>query len=361
MESSNTLLSDDFGGDFPIVQYADDTLLILPVDANVLFTFKGILRSYSDSTGLHVNFQKSSLVLINLTPEETSHLANIFGCQVGGMSFTYLGLPLGTTKSSIQDFTSLTSRIERRLGGFNKMLSYHGKLVLVNSVLSALPTYYMCTLQPPPLVEKIDRYRKHCIWSDGDINRKGTCLAAWSTACLSKEDGGLGIINLNTQNATLLMKHLDKFYNHSNIPWLKLTWDKLYHNTHLAPHARSPIGSFWWKDVLKLYDNYKDIAKCSPSKGNSIMFWQDDWHNGLMCTSFPELFSFARKPKSSICFFLDKSLENIFYLPLSKEASDQLDEVILLVNSRIWDVDIEDEWIYSWGNKTYTPSRAYKL
>jgi hypothetical protein len=35
-------LSEDFGGDYPIVQYADDTLLILPAEARVLFNFKGL-------------------------------------------------------------------------------------------------------------------------------------------------------------------------------------------------------------------------------------------------------------------------------------------------------------------------------
>ena len=36
-------LSEDFGGDYPTVQYADDTLLILPAKARVLFNFKGLL------------------------------------------------------------------------------------------------------------------------------------------------------------------------------------------------------------------------------------------------------------------------------------------------------------------------------
>jgi hypothetical protein len=49
-------VSEEFGGDYPIIQYADDTLLIVPADANILFNMKGLLRSFSDSTGLHVNF-----------------------------------------------------------------------------------------------------------------------------------------------------------------------------------------------------------------------------------------------------------------------------------------------------------------
>jgi hypothetical protein len=79
-------------------------------------------------------------------------LANTFGCKVGSMPFTYLGLPLGTTKPSLLDFTPLLSKIERRLSGTSKFLSYHGRLTLVNSVFSALPTFYMCSLKLPPQV-----------------------------------------------------------------------------------------------------------------------------------------------------------------------------------------------------------------
>jgi len=73
-------ITDSFHGPFPIVQYADDTLLILPGDARVLFNLKGLLRPFSDSTGLHVNFSKSFLVPINMSHEKASHLARTFGC-----------------------------------------------------------------------------------------------------------------------------------------------------------------------------------------------------------------------------------------------------------------------------------------
>lgn len=49
-----------FGEQYPIVQYADDTLLILPADAMQLFTLKGLLRSFADSIGLMSTFRKAS-------------------------------------------------------------------------------------------------------------------------------------------------------------------------------------------------------------------------------------------------------------------------------------------------------------
>ena len=155
-------IDEPFGGDYPIVQYADDTLLILQTDGRILFNLKCLLRSFSDSTGLNVNFQKSFLVPINVSQSRTSHLSRTFGCAIGTMPFTYLGLPLGTTKSTLQDFFPMMTRIENRLSIVSKFLSYHGRLILVNSVMIALPTFYMCTLQLPPQISKqIDSYRKN--------------------------------------------------------------------------------------------------------------------------------------------------------------------------------------------------------
>lgn len=116
-------------------------------DARTLFNLKGLLRTFSDSTRLHVNFTKSFLVSINMSNERATHLANTFGCQVGNMPFTYLGLPLGTTRPTISDFAPLVCRVERRLSGISRFLSYSGRLILVNSVFSALPTFYMCCLK----------------------------------------------------------------------------------------------------------------------------------------------------------------------------------------------------------------------
>jgi hypothetical protein len=70
------------------------------------------------------------------------------------MPFTYLGLPLGTTKPLVKDFMPILSRIEKRLMGIIPFASYAGRLTLVNAILSALPTYHICVLAMP--IEIID-------------------------------------------------------------------------------------------------------------------------------------------------------------------------------------------------------------
>lgn len=146
---------------------------------------------------------------------------------------------------------------------------------------------------PPTVIHQIDRFRKHCLWSKGDISRRGTCLAAWELACRTKEEGALGIVGMKNQDSAQLMKFLDKFYNHADIPWVKLTWSKLYQNGNVAPHDRSPTSSFQWKDILKLFEKFKTFAFCQPNQGNSVSFWKDDWSGEILETKYPELFSYT--------------------------------------------------------------------
>ena len=57
---------------------------------------------------------------------------------------------------------------------------------------------------------------------------------------------------------------MDKFYNHADVPSISLTWSKLY-STNVPPHARCPVGSFWWKDVLKLYPYFTSWQHANPT------------------------------------------------------------------------------------------------
>jgi hypothetical protein len=96
-----------------------------------------------------VNFNKTTLVPINLGQEEAAGLAEVFGCRVETLPFTYLGLPLGTTRPSVADLMPLVSRLDKRLSGISSLMSYTGKLTLLNSVINSLPMYAMCSIKVP--------------------------------------------------------------------------------------------------------------------------------------------------------------------------------------------------------------------
>lgn len=120
--------------DFPIIQYDDDTLLIVPAMDSQLLALKNMLTVFSESTGLKVNFHKPCILPINVDNSETARLAAIFGCQVGSLPFTYLGLPVRTTRPRIQDLVSVVHRVERRLSASSPLLSQGARLQLLQSI-----------------------------------------------------------------------------------------------------------------------------------------------------------------------------------------------------------------------------------
>jgi hypothetical protein len=94
---------------------------------------------------------------------------------------------------------------------------------MTNAVLTALPTYTMCTfLLLNTVIKQIDKFRKHCLRRGSDMNSKKPCKAAWKLVSLPKVCGGLGALNLYTQNQSLLLKHLHKFFNKLDVSWVQL-------------------------------------------------------------------------------------------------------------------------------------------
>jgi hypothetical protein len=158
---------------FPILQYANDTLIFMHGDVNQLLHLKAILLSFAETSGLKVNFEKSFMVPINVNDERMQILASTFQCSIGFLPFTYLGLPLSISRLTMADFWPLVSKCERRLAVFSSFLSEVGRLELTNVVLTSLPTYAMCSFMLPKIVLKqIDRYRKHCLWRGSDLNNR---------------------------------------------------------------------------------------------------------------------------------------------------------------------------------------------
>ena len=78
--------------------------------------------------------------------------------------------------------------------------------------------------------------------------------------CLPKEEGGLGVLNLKTQNESLLLKNLYKFYNKVDTPWYILFGINIIRMENYVVILKK--GFFWWRDNLKLLDKFKGLAMC---------------------------------------------------------------------------------------------------
>jgi hypothetical protein len=344
--------------DFPIIQYADDTLIIMEACSRQLLTLKALLHSFGESTGLKVNYSKSVMVPINLQHSRIDHLARTFNCQKGTLPFTYLGLPLGLTKPRIIDFSPLVSRCERRLAATSTFLNQAGRLELTNSVFSAFPTFCMSTFAVHnTVIEQIDTFRKLCLWRGTDVNARQRPKAAWVDVCKSKSEGGLGVIDLKTQNEALLLKQLMKFFNKEDIPWVALIWESYYEAGSLPSMAKK--GSFWWKDILKLLDRFKGLAKVNINNAKSCFLWSDLWNDKVPMIAYPELYSFTKSKNAILAEAITSdNILNLFHLPLSQQAFGQLSQLQQDLQ-QITLNDNSDSWTCLWDSRKFTVAKAY--
>jgi hypothetical protein len=115
----------------------------------------------------------------------------------------------------------LVDRIERKVFSSFMLISYSGKVTLINSILTFIITFSMCSLQlHPKILEHVEKFRRHCLWmrKGQDGEEKHSSLASWDMVCGPKENGGPRILNLKIQNQGLLLKYLHKFYNKEDTP-----------------------------------------------------------------------------------------------------------------------------------------------
>ena len=122
---------------------------------------------------------------------------------------SYLGLPLGAKFKSKQIWDPILEKMERKLAGWQRMyLSKGGRVTLIKSTLSSLPTYFL-SLFPIPMsvAARIDTIQINFLWG-GIGEGKKFHLMNWSQVCQPLHLGGLGICNVRLFNRTLLGKWL---------------------------------------------------------------------------------------------------------------------------------------------------------
>jgi hypothetical protein len=136
-------------------------------------------------------------------------LAGILDCGVSSLPLKYLGLPLGVSFKAKSIWDGVVGKIERWLASWKQIyLSKGGRVTLIKSTLSNLPTYFLSLFPiPASVANRIEKLYRDFLWGGlGDEFKYH--LASWSKVCSPITEGGLGIQNLKIFNNALLRKWL---------------------------------------------------------------------------------------------------------------------------------------------------------
>jgi hypothetical protein len=140
----------------------DDTLFLLKPKQQQLKMIQLVLKIFHKLSGLRVNLQKSELLVTSMPFCQVSRLAQLIECKPIEFPLIYLGLSLSNKAITKGYYQKLIDSIQNRLPGcYASKLSMAGRIVILNSVISAITMYHMTVFMLPEWVIKaIDRIRR---------------------------------------------------------------------------------------------------------------------------------------------------------------------------------------------------------
>ena len=213
---------------------------------------------------------------------------------------------------SNNDWTRIQERVEQCLSSWKgKNLSNGGRLTLINSVLSSLPMYMMSFFEIPKGVQKkLDYFCSRFFWQSDEHKRKYR-QAKWDILCQPKDQGGLGIHNLELKNIALLSKWLYRMLIADG------TWQQILRNKYLGTKPLVQIqwkSGDWhfWASLMKVKTDFLQFRIFIIKDGSQIRLWEDAWlGNSPLQVQYPQLYNIVRKKQATVAEVLSTQIPNL--------------------------------------------------
>ncbi|KAG7591058.1 Ribonuclease H-like superfamily [Arabidopsis thaliana x Arabidopsis arenosa] len=234
---------------------------------------------YEEASGQLINKDKSS---ITFSPKTSQDIRNRVKHQLGitkeGGTGKYLGLPelFGRKKRDL--FESIVTRIKMKAASWSsKRLSAAGKLTMLKSVLTAIPSYSMsCFLLPIGLCKRIQSALTRFFW-DSKQEKKGMAWVSFNSLTQSKDNGGLGIREIQSFNEALLAKLSWRLINNPTSLLSRMLLAKYCRNRPFMEVTPKPSSSHGWKGILAGRDLLREGMGIAIGNGQTTNVWRDPW------------------------------------------------------------------------------------
>jgi hypothetical protein len=352
------------------LQFADDTLVIGKRRWGNIFTMKATLQLFELISGLKVNFHKSELIGINIEDSWLRDAAAVLNCKVGCLPFNYLGLPIGANPRKTRTWEPVINSLRKRLLSWkNRALSMGGRLVLLKSVLTALPIYFLSFFKAPSgIISLLESLFKKFLWG-GSEEAKKIHWVKWDKICKAKERGGLGVRDLRAFNIALLGKWWWRIRNEKESLWYKVLEQKYGVNLEERITCNSP----WYRDLISIkkyqgrggVDWFEENIRREVGDGKNTSFWKDPWVDGdTLCNHFRRLFDLSLDKEVKVADMLieedgGKKINWRWRRNLFEWEKEMVEVCSALVFSVKMSVSEGDSW--KWGEESYTVKEAYQV
>ena len=234
------------------LQFADDTVLIRERSWANIRSMKALLLLFEATSSLKVNFHKSMLLGVNIHDSWLAEAASVLNCKLGKAPFLYLGLPIGGDPRKLKFWQPLMDRIKSRLSGWkSRNLSLGGRLVLLKSVLSSLPLYFLSFFKAPADIISSIESLFNCFFWGGYEEVRTISWINWNTICLKKEEGGLEVRRIREFNLALLGKWCWRMRVENRSLWYRVLSAK-YGEVGSKIVEEGRFNSVWWNSLINV-------------------------------------------------------------------------------------------------------------
>lgn len=259
------------------LMFADDVMVFFDGTSNSLHGIAECLDDFASWSGLQMNTAKTELFTAGVDDGEALAISN-YGFTKGKLPIRYLGLPLMSRKLKIAEYAPLMVKINQCLHSWSvKILSFSGRLQLIKTVIFGLVSFWLSVfLLPKGCIKTIESLSSRFLWS-GNLKKKGIAKIAWTTVCLPKEEGGLGLRSFTVWNKVLCLRFIWLLLSKSPSLWVDWHW-----STHLVGQSfwtitASPADSWAWTKLLDLRPLALQFCKSRLGNGLTASFWYDKW------------------------------------------------------------------------------------
>jgi len=242
------------------LSFADDIILLCRGDRSSVEVLLQQLQLFGKMSGLNINNLKSSIFFGGVTARLKQTILIDTGFSKGAFPFRYLGVPLSPHKLLASQYSPLIHKLETAIQGWmGKHLTYAGRLELIKSVLYGMVQFWVSIFpMPHAVIKQIICLCRNFLWT-GNSCRSKAALVAWKTVCLPKNEGGLGLLDIQVSNNCFIAKHLWNIHLKQDSIWIK--WiHHFYLPTHSIWSAPTPrTSSPLWKSLILLKNQLDEL------------------------------------------------------------------------------------------------------
>ena len=263
-----------------ISQFADDTDLYLPFDKIVLNAVIECFQCIETSTGLTVSYEKTTLYRIGSIADSNAKFYTTKSLKWSNEAINTIGVALHKMELE-RNFDN----IQHKMNTVTKMWWYRkvtllGKVLIVNALIASLFVYkfqvihYISEARYQKAEEMIEKF----IWNDKKPKIKLNILM------LSKENGGLGLVNLRLKHQALIMGWIKKC-KYDEILY-KLAQHFLKGKFELLCRANlnqkdfasiRQSDGFWWETMARWC-----TANFHQPQNQELVLQQSLWYNSMI-------------------------------------------------------------------------------